>query len=657
MKRLLACLVGFAAACTATATPPELDPGLAELALTEVHPGIVLPKSAIDLVGSSFVDEDAGLAYFHCFGTMTSSLGEVHEVNVELPAKFVDSRRLRVSSADSLFAALGDTAGVFEGSADVAVDSAIDHTRHRTAALSLTLQLASTLTPRIDSVSSGTKHVNQDVLVTGDGFLLDNGEGQTRAVLDGCFLPQDATGDCAKVGTKVSAVEITGRPATAWSRTQLVFPFSPAIAGIHPGTFSGTVRLKNVFAAGDPVASASHGMTAQLERPVVTTFDPPRASLGQWVNVTGAGFVGGAAGSVTAIRLVGTFVNSADAASRSVDLILLPRFLTGDRLRYVLDEVDQLGQALDLRSAAGTFTGSVQPIIFAGGDQEMGTTTPVTLGVDHVKQVIYVNFTPSYVESLRLFGLLAADSLIRDRVFAVAVRDYAGINVEWRRDPVTDFATYSQVDILGPDPNDLDLLGYDNTPGKDVDNSRLYDRIGGVNATTQEDGFPGYGGVFAENFLGFSQHPPSSVNPLPIDSDLFDDIFDPLRADMHGRPAGSEDIDNAPVLSDGFDCPAKDRATQVACAIFVLGNLIGTTMTHEVGHSLGLAYPYGDAFHNFGDLPNRLMESGSDRPFEERAEIFDFGPGRFCDTEYEYLRTILPGAKSVDPYTDRPPCE
>ena len=80
-------------------------------------------------------------------------------------------------------------------------------------------------------------------------------------------------------------------------------------------------------------------------------------------------------------------------------------------------------------------------------------------------------------------------------------------------------------------------------------------------------------------------------------------------------------------------------------------------MTHEAGHSLGLANPYGDGFHDAGDLANRLMESGGDRPFEERAELGGWGPGRFCDTEYVYLQTILPGATAKDPHIPRPPCD
>ena len=49
------------------------------------------------------------------------------------------------------------------------------------------------------------------------------------------------------------------------------------------------------------------------------------------------------------------------------------------------------------------------------------------------------------------------------------------------------------------DPNGLGLFGYDNTPGKDDGNTRLYDKLGGLNAQTQQDGYPGYGGVFLES--------------------------------------------------------------------------------------------------------------------------------------------------------------
>ena len=89
--------------------------------------------------------------------------------------------------------------------------------------------------------------------------------------------------------------------------------------------------------------------------------------------------------------------------------------------------------------------------------------------------------------------------------------------------------------------------------------------------------------------------------------------------------------------------------------MFVLGNLIGTTLTHEVGHSLGLADPTGELFHDAGDLPNRLMDAGDDRPFEERAELVGQGPGVFCDDEYTYLRDD-PARRRDDPRSRAPTC-
>jgi len=263
--------------------------------------------------------------------------------------------------------------------------------------------------------------------------------------------------------------------------------------------------------------------------------------------------------------------------------------------------------------------------------------------------VVYVRFLPSYVDSLRLYGLAAADAEIRKRILAVTKRDYAGVNIEFRDQPPTDFALYSQVDVEGPDPNALGLLGYDNTPGKDVGNQRLFDRIGGVNATTQSDGFPGYGGIFAENFMGFSAHPSSRVMRLETDATHFDAIFDAVRPDT-GVPVTASDLrSGVSVLPDGGVCLDKqrDRDLEVSCAVFVLGSLIGTTLTHEVGHSLGLADPTGEAFHDPGDGPNRLMDTGGARPFEERAELMGLGPAVFCDAEYLYLKTVLPAADAA----------
>jgi hypothetical protein len=277
-----------------------------------------------------------------------------------------------------------------------------------------------------------------------------------------------------------------------------------------------------------------------------------------------------------------------------------------------------------------------------------------------VKQVVWLRFQPTYTESLRKFGLRAVDREIRARVVEVARRDYAGVNVEFRTERPTDFALFSTVDIAGPDLNGLGYFGYDNTPGKDVGNERLHDKIGGLNATTQEDGNPGYGGVFVESLFAFSLHPNGIAEKNDGASTLFDATFDPFRPDMGGAPVLAADVATGiPQRTSGEGCPApaSNRPGRISCAVFVLGSLVGTTMTHEVGHSLGLAAPHGDLtqYHNRGDAPNRLMDGGSSRTFAERAELEGEGPSVFCDEEYEYLREIL-RTNQAPPSVARPPC-
>ncbi len=294
-----------------------------------------------------------------------------------------------------------------------------------------------------------------------------------------------------------------------------------------------------------------------------------------------------------------------------------------------------------------------------GATKLAGDPIPVTLQILPIKQVIYVDFK-NYYTSLHYFGLRAADDLVRRRVIATTRRIFSTVNVEFRDAVPTDFAVYSTVDISGPDPSGRGDFGYDNTPGKDVANVRLFDRIGGVNATTQADGYAGFGGIFTESFFAFSAHPNGLAKQGDV-APLFDEIFDPFRPDVDGSEITASELAALapPELTSGDGCPAAhdDRRMQIACAVWTLGSLVGSTMAHEVGHSLGLADPYGPpkSYHNNGDLPDRLMEVGPARPFDERA-ILGAGPAEFCQTEYEYLRDIL---RSDDAATTiaRQPCD
>jgi hypothetical protein len=626
------------------------ETGLETLALRSVDPGTVLPGSTMVLEGDAFIDAPLGISWLRLSGTYAGS-----PVDVQIGAKFVDFDRLEVEVDTGVLAQLGSPEGVFEGEASVIVDFTPDGSQHHSRPLSVTLDVRRELTPTIeDTQFTAAIHVNDPIPVTGDGFLLGTQEGTTRAVVEGCFTREDET-ECIPVGP--TAVDLI--PDDPFDRTRGTFAFSPSIAGIHPGHFEGRFHLRNDHQDGTQTKSDAVLVDYAMAATTITGIGPG-GSMGEYVDVEGAGFVGDDEG-LTLLRISGQYVgNDAVGGTPVEELELVPEFASGRLVRYVINEDDSLGLALaplgGVRYAAGAFDGFVQAVVVFEGEELVGPALPMTFRIDPVKQVIWVRFMPSYVESLRKFGLRAMDSRIRDRVMEVLERDYESLNVEFRTEEPTDFKLYSIVEIAGPDPNGLGLLGYDNSHGKDVNNERLHDRIGGVNALTQEDGFPGFGGVFMDSLFIFSHHPPEGARNPDVANALFDQIFDPVRPDR-GTPVSSKDLTDGdiPVLTTAGGCPTGDRRLQIACAVWVLGSVVGTTTSHEIGHSLGLADPYGSRFHNLGDGPNRLMDQGGNRPFEERAELMGQGPGLFCNRAYDYLREILPTSLPPTDY-DRPSC-
>jgi len=647
-------LLLFVLACgPGTVTAPD-DTGLDGLSLASLQPDALVPGSTVVLTGSSFVDAAYGESSLRLAGTFGGAA-----VDVRLPLRFADYERMELAWTGARAAGFPADAGTFAGEATVEVVSAVDGRTYRSTARTVTLTLAPTLTPALDRLTvGGLIFVNEPVAVSGSGLLLGGGEGQTMAVITGCYVLAGESACRPIAEARVAVV-----PSSPYDRRRGSFAFAPAIAGIKPGAFRGQAKLENPGGA----ASTSVEVMATVGPPRVLSVDPDSASLGQYVNFRGGGFVGadpanpGGPLALTTLEASGDFLADGGTTPVAVTLSLFPEFVAGPQVRYVLNSDDDLGRRIDLRRMAGTFTGTVRPVVQYGNDTVRGEPTPVEFEIAHVKQVVWVRFQSAYVESLRKYGLRAADQQIRARVLAVAHRDYQGVNVEFRTERPTDFALFSTVDIAGPDLNGLGYFGYDNTPGKDVSNVRLHDKIGGLNARTQEDGSPGYGGVFVESLFAFSQHP----NGLAVNNDgaspLFDGVFDGFRPDLGGAPVLAADVAaGIPAKSDGAGCPAAaaDRPGRIACAVFVLGSLIGTTMTHEVGHSLGLAAPDGDPtqYHNRGDAVNRLMDSGSARTFAERAELMGEGPSVFCGEEIAYLRDILP-SRDPAPSVQRPPCD
>ena len=644
LRRLALVAVVLVSGCTAGVGGKDV--GLEDLSLTSVAPTIIVPGTAIAIGGASFASSDWGTSSLHLVGTAGGNA-----VDVSWAADFVDYQHMTVAvDAAQLLSIGGDVD--FVGSATIDVVSVVDGGTYTTAVLPVSLTFKTSLIPKTTTVQTGTViFVNDEIQIEGSGFLLGGGEGNTVAQLNGCFTLANAS-TC----TPISQIEIPLVPSSPFDRTKATFPFQPQIAGISPGAFTGTIVVVNEPTVGDSISAFATEVSYTMVAPQIFQVNPNDASLGQYVFVAGGGFVGGSSDSLTELHLVGSFQKAGVSTPGNVDMILIPDFVDGQLVRYVVNEDDALGHALNLRTDTGTFTGTITPVTSFGQVTVTGESTAATFGIAPIRQVVYLDFESTYIEGLRLFGLRAIDQQIQDRIMKVVANEYTTVNMDFRTAPPTDFALFEWVELVGVDPNGEGLFGYDNSPGKDVGNARLYDRIGGVNAQTQADGYAGYGGVFVESFLGFSNHPPAQIMTVEGSDPTFDLVLDPFREDQGGAAVTAADLGTfVPPLSDGAGCPATDRPTQIACAAFVMGNILGDTLAHEIGHSLGLANPYGDGFHDPSDEPNRLMDAGGDRPFLERAELGGQGPALFCADEYTYLRTILPVAVADDP-TQRPDC-
>ena len=643
---MLACC---GAACTQEVAPDPLPPPH-PVQLSSLRPTTIVPGTSLVLSGRNF---SASASHFIQFSGVLTSGAVSSTVESRFPIKRISSEEAQLLVSKALFESLGE--GRYSGTVEVLSENTAAAVRSNTLQASLTLSRY--LTPQLSDAGRGLVYLNSLVPVVGGKLLLGAGEGHTWAEVEGCFLPLTVSGACEKDGAKINAsARVT--PTGTGNRDRGTYAFAPGILGIKPGNFKGTLALRNLHFGGKETRSSKLAVSYYVDQTKIDKLDPATVSLGQYLHIQGAGFVGGSQGS-TSVGFSGTFTPTG-AAARQLSFDMVLSFASGSRASYVLEEQQGLGSAIDLRKNSGVLRGSWTPTVYWNKQSNRGQTSKQDQKIAGVKQVVWVRFTTGYSDSLRQFGLASADSLIRQRILAVARRDYKGINVEFRESEPKDFKLYVRLDIGGKDPNGLGLLGYDNTPGKDVGNKRLYDWIGGVNSKTQQDGFPGYGGVFLESLLGFSENPPAGVMRSPLHTPLFDEVFDTFRSQA-GKKLTSAEVQKLKPLTSGAFCPsAGDRLEQAACAIWVLGNVIGSTVSHELGHSFGLAEPYGPSseYHNAGDLPNRLMEAGSTRPFAERAELNGKGPAVFCIDEYSYLRGLMPVApKIADPVKSRPKCD
>jgi hypothetical protein len=515
-----------------------------------------------------------------------------------------------------------------EGIVDVSL--ILDGSGVRSAAFETTWELARELALELTEGLTGNVHWNDVVVLDGAGFV-SPGEGTLEAHVVGTFSPASGAPIAVDVRLPLSLVDRT-------SRSRAVVVLSTELGRNALGTLRGTMSVESTLAGGGLRTTATQAVDVRFSGPELYAFDPDLASLGETVRLRGAGFLGGAdhPDETTLVRIEGMFTpQGGSAAPFSMELV--PELESGTALLLVLDTRVSSGRLVSalLGAARGTLEGLATPITLSGSDELTGTAVPFRFVLGAPRQVVYLRFLPGYYDSLARFGLAAAADRIEAGIVSRIEDIYVGVNVDIRTEEPTDFdaRNYAVVEIGGPDPNGNGLFGYDNSPGKDVGNLRLFDHVGGANAETQMDGSPGYGGVFVESLLWWSEHPelpggrpPSSPSPEP----LFDELFDPVRAE--------------PVtLAETMGVGDVDRISAVDRAIRALSSIIGETTAHELGHSFGLAQPYGErtVFHNDSDGDGCLMDRGGDRPLEERAQEPGAVPTTLCYDEPMYMMEIL----------------
>jgi len=619
----LASLAALVAVTSLSACEAETRGGaiLPDLVVEDVAPRVLVPGSRLQIRGSGFTGSEVADLLVLVRGAID---GE--PVEFAVPPERLDDETLVVAISGPVEQALIRDDARFVGRISVLRQPKID-APDLERGRDVELRVARRLTPTLTSVSPSELYIGDVVTLGGDGFLFAN-EGASLVELTGTMTTEVP----ARVVT-VQGLQIPAEPPDPDQRTGLSFSLTPDVLGVVPGRFEGDLRVVNSTPDGQTTTSEALAVDLPLRAPFVSGLEPQAASRGQWVRISGRGFVApdGLLQAAMVLVLEGTFTPRGGAPlplEGPNALTLVPDLQVDNQMVSAVLRVskDADGNLAGLGLVAGRFEGTVSPLLLFGQDQVKGQGAELAFDVLPQKQVVYIRALPSFDAALDEFGLLVEKEAIKLRILEVTQRDYAGVNIEFTWEEPTDYAEYAIVELAGRDPNGTGLFGLDNTEGKDVGNLRFADVIGGYNAATQAGGYAAYGGVFPGEFLNLS----AAAGDNPLASQRFDDVFGPVAPALGGKAATAGE-------SDGGGA----RASEIREAVRVFGNLVGSTISHEVGHSLGLANVEGQ-FHNIGDNPGWLMDAGNYRPFEERAELDGLGPSFFEEESLQYLRQILP---------------
>lgn len=593
----------------------EREPDEVDFTLQRVSPETLLPGTRLQIEGRGFRGTDE-------IRVQLDGSVQGRSVSVEQTATEIEAKRVTSKLSDGFWNQAGTWQGTFTGK--LAVEVGRDG-RSTKRSLEVEFRLAPSLEPSVDSIEPTTVSFMDKAAVNGSNFLLE-GEGQTVLKATGTFTTQG--------GSEESFDELV-LPVEPDRRTRSWYVHTPDELGLRIGTFEGTLKVENWHdGPGETRTGNSISATIEIPKPRIDSVEPRSLSRGQRINIYGTGFVPKAndGRQRTALLVSGTFTDTSgettELEGRAVQN-LDPKYVESGVLEYVLrPSIEGDRKLVGLGSKPGTFRGEVEARIHRDGQELRTPAHSVNLTILPTKQVVYLKYLPGFSESLRSYGLQNVEDEVRERVMEVCERDYREYNVECREEAPSEYADYVTLEIGGRDPNGGNFFGLDNSEGVDDGNLRLDEVIGGRRAQDEKGDQFMFGGVFVESFFVFS---PSSPDAIPIASERFDQIFGPF----------SPRLDGEPVQVDEY--PSGGRTQKIERAIRVLGNLVGNTSVHEIGHALGLANTLipGEVHHG-GSTPGLIMNGGSDRPFERRAEIDGTEPSKWGERDSEYLGRILP---------------
>ena len=599
--------------------------------------GLVIPTSKVNIALSGTERVEADLA-------QVSINGEIADRGIE---EEFEAPLMRDGDVGDLFLELGASdilwpifepgpAERFDGELEVSLTDALGIERQGVIE-NLSWSFEEELSPVVDFELPSQLFTNAAVTLDGAGILRPE-EGQTTAVIEDGEFRADA-GHVIDLGAETLPVEWKGARDSGQLR------FDPAVLGVHPGQLEATVRFENRLADGTTLeeAASPRDVESSLERTFIADISPSQASRGQLVELDGRGFVlpPSGAGYGMWLRFEGTLTPSDPQAQSqhfegSSAAIGEPWEVVDDETirQDVWYEVE--GRELQgLGAVPGTFDGTITPVLYDEYGEVEGLAWQGDFEVLPTKQVVYLKYLPAFTTALDRYGLASVEREIRDRILEVVHRDYDGINIEFVDSEPDDFAAFATVEIGGPDPTGNQAFGFDNTyhdQPKDTGNLHLDDYLGGINPETGEEFNNPYGGIFVESFAAFS---PTIHPEMGHASKRFDEIFGPFMAELGGDRVRAA------------EWPDGERTDEIEEAVRVFANVVGNTISHEMGHALGLAFFEGDweepgmRYHNM-DGDGHIMDAGIERSFKQRAELDGQGPEVFSPENRAYLEEILP---------------